>query len=87
MFKENQLFAKYTKCQLWLRLVEFPYHIISSEVVEVNQRKTEVVMNYSRQLTTTDIRIFFGLVGFIRGLWLVLTNLKQKSKKVEWSEE
>ena len=42
VFKEHQLFAKYTKCEFWLRSVTFLGHIISSEIVEVDPRKTEV---------------------------------------------
>ena len=31
--KEHNLFAKYSTCEFWLRLVEFRQHIISSEGV------------------------------------------------------
>ena len=31
VLKENQLFVKYKKCELWLRSVEFLSHIISSK--------------------------------------------------------
>ena len=43
VLKENQLFAKYRKCEFWLRSVVFLGHVISSEGVEVDPRKTEVV--------------------------------------------
>ena len=43
--KEHQLFAKYSKCQFWSRSVAFLGHIISSEGVEVDPRKTEAVKN------------------------------------------
>ena len=45
VLKENQLFAKYGKCKFWLRLVTFLGHIISSDGVEVDLRKIEVVKN------------------------------------------
>ena len=43
--KEHQLFAKYSKCEFWLRSVTFPGHIISSEGVEVDPTKMKAVKN------------------------------------------
>ena len=40
VLKENQLFSNYSKCEFWLRSVAFQGHIISSEEVEVDPRKT-----------------------------------------------
>ena len=45
VLKENQLFAKYSKCEFWLKSKAFLGHIISSERVEVDPRKTEMVKN------------------------------------------
>ena len=44
VLKEYKLFAKYSKCEFWLRLVAFLGN--SSEGVEVDSRKTEVVTNW-----------------------------------------
>ena len=46
--KRHQLYAKYSKCEFWLRSVTFLGHIISSEGVEVDLRKTEAVKNCPR---------------------------------------
>ena len=62
--KENQLFAKYNKCEFCLRSVAFIGHIISSGEVEVDIKKIEVVKNWPRPLAQTDIRSFFGLAGY-----------------------
>ena len=43
--KQHQLFAKYSKCEFWLRSVTFLGHIVSSEAVEVDPRKMEAVKN------------------------------------------
>ena len=91
--KGHQLFAKYSKCEFSLRSVTFLGHIISSEGVEVDPRKTEAVKNWTRPLNPTDIRNFLGLAGyyqrFVDGIASIaspLTTLTQKSKKFEWSE-
>ena len=46
--KEHQLYAKYSKCEFWLKSVTFLGHIITSEGVEVDLRKTEAVKNCPR---------------------------------------
>ena len=40
VLKEHQLFAKYRKCEFWLRPEAFLGHIISSEGIEVDPKKT-----------------------------------------------
>ena len=61
-------------------------HIISSEGVEVDPRKTEVVKNCHRPITPTDIRCFLGLDGYYRrfvdafaSIVSPLTTLTQKN--------
>ena len=43
VLKNNQLFAKFSKCEFSLRSVVVLGHIVSSEGVEVNPRKTDAV--------------------------------------------
>ena len=50
VLKENKLFSKYNKYDFWLRSVAILCHIISSEGVEVDPRKTKVVKNWPIQL-------------------------------------
>ena len=57
VLKENQLFAKYSKCDFWLRSVVFLGNMISSEGVEVDPKIIEAVKNCLSPLTPTDIRI------------------------------
>ena len=92
--KEHSLFAKYSKCEFWLRSVTFLGHTISTEGVEVDPRKTEVVKNWPIPLTPIDIRSFLGLAGYYRrfvddfaSILSSLTTLTQNSKKFEWLEE
>ena len=57
VFKEHELFYMYSKCEFWLRSVTFLGHTISTEGVEVDPRKIEVVKNCPRPLTLTDIGV------------------------------
>ena len=64
ILKEHQLFAKYRKCNFWLRSVTFLGHIISTKGVEVDPRKTEVLKNWPTPLSPNDIRSFLCLAGY-----------------------
>lgn len=55
VLKEYQLFAEYSKCEFWLKFVAFIGHIISSEGLEVDPKKTEAVNNSPKPLTSIDI--------------------------------
>ena len=71
----------------------FLLHIISSEGVKVDLRKTEAVKDCPRLLTPTNIRIFLGLAAyylrFVDGFASIgspLTTFNQNYKKFEWSK-
>ena len=64
--KEHHFFEKYNKSHFWLRSVVFPSHIKSSKGIEFDLKKIDVLKNFIRPLTPTDIRSFLGLVGYYR---------------------
>ena len=43
--RDHKLFAKFSKCEFWLRSVAFLGHIISSEGIRVDPQKTEAIRN------------------------------------------
>ena len=47
-------------------MVAFLGHIVCSEGVKVDPRKTEVVKSWPRPFNPTDIKIFLGLAGYDR---------------------
>ena len=58
VLKEHQLFSKYSKCELLLSSVAFLSHIISSESVEVDRRKTEAVKNWPTPLASRILGVY-----------------------------
>ena len=38
--KDNKFFAMFRKCEFWLSSISFHGHIVYSEEIEVDQRKT-----------------------------------------------
>ena len=39
VLKEHQLYANFSKCEFWLRLVTFFGHVVSYQGVEVDPKK------------------------------------------------
>ncbi|XP_075110082.1 uncharacterized protein LOC142181216 [Nicotiana tabacum] len=91
--KKNELYAKFSKCELWLQSVAFLGHVVSSEGIKVDPQKTEAVKNWPRPTTPTEIRSFLGLAAYYRrfvegfsSLAAPLTKLTQKAVKFQWSD-
>ena len=64
VLRQHMLYAKFSKCEFWLRSVTFLGHVVSDKGVEVNPRKTEVNKNWQKPLTPIDICSFFGLTCY-----------------------
>ncbi|KAL0536321.1 hypothetical protein IC582_025265 [Cucumis melo] len=64
--RANNLYAKFSKCEFWLRKVTFLGHVVSSEGVSVDPAKIEAVTNWPRPSTVSEIRSFLGLAGYYR---------------------
>ncbi|XP_073277637.1 uncharacterized mitochondrial protein AtMg00860-like [Primulina huaijiensis] len=62
--RENELYAKFRKCEFWLKSVYFLGHVISKTRVSVDPRKVEAIMECLRPKNATDIRSFLGLAGY-----------------------
>ncbi|TYK05232.1 pol protein [Cucumis melo var. makuwa] len=64
--RANRLYAKFSKCEFWLKKVSFLGHVVSSEGVSVDPAKIEVVTNWPRLSTVSEICSFLGLAGYYR---------------------
>lgn len=63
---EKQLYAKFSKCEFWLREVTFLGHVVSAEGIRVDPRKIEAVLDWKPPKTVSDIRSFLSLAGYYR---------------------
>ena len=93
ILRENQLYAKLSKCQFLLDSVAFLGYVISAEGVYVDPQKIEAIVNWKPPTNVTEIRSLLGLVGyhrkFVEGfskLATPLTKLTRKEEKFVWSE-
>ena len=47
ILREKQLYAKFNKCEFWLREVGFLGHIVSAEGIRVDPSKISAIVNWS----------------------------------------
>jgi hypothetical protein len=90
--RENQLYAKLSKCEFWLTEVPFLGHIISSGGVSVDPSKVRDVLNWKTPQNVSEIRSFLGLAGyyrrFIEGFSKIakpMTELLGKGAEFKWT--
>jgi hypothetical protein len=89
--RENQLYAKLSKCEFWLKEVLFLGHIISKGGISVDPSKVKDVLSWKTPQNVSDIRSFLGLAGyyrrFIKGFSKnskPMTELLAKGNTFEW---
>ncbi|GJU80539.1 putative reverse transcriptase domain-containing protein [Tanacetum coccineum] len=64
LLKKEKLYAKFSKCDFWIRIVQFLGHLIDSQGLHVDPAKIKAVKNWTSPTTPTEIRQFLGLVGY-----------------------
>ncbi|GJV39195.1 putative reverse transcriptase domain-containing protein [Tanacetum coccineum] len=94
LLKKEKLYAKFSKCEFWLREVQFIGHVINGNGILVDPSKIEVVKNWKAARTPTEVCSFLGLAGYYRRfiknfskIAKSLTILTQKSKIFDWGAE
>ena len=92
--RKEQLYAKMSKCEFWLREVSFLGHIVSEEGIRVDPSKIEVILEWKPPRNVIEVHSFLRLVcfyrRFIKGFSMTpapMTRLLQKNVKFEWSEK
>ncbi|GKD35284.1 hypothetical protein Tco_1250793 [Tanacetum coccineum] len=94
LLKKEKLYAKFSKCEFWLREVQFLRHVINGDGIHVDPSKIEVVKNWKAPRTPTVVHSFLGLDGYYRRfienflkIAKSLIILTQKCKVFNWDEE
>nr|GEV70126.1 putative reverse transcriptase domain-containing protein [Tanacetum cinerariifolium] len=54
LLKNEKLYAKFLKCDLWLESIQFLGHVIDSNDVDVDPAKVEAICNWSAPTTPTE---------------------------------
>jgi hypothetical protein len=91
LLRKEKLYVKFSKCEFWLREVEFLGHVMNENGIMVDLAKDEAVMKWETPRKATEIRRFLGLVGYYRRfiqdfskIATPPTALMQKNVKFVW---
>ncbi|GKA26416.1 putative reverse transcriptase domain-containing protein, partial [Tanacetum coccineum] len=94
LLKKEKLYAKFSKCEFWLKEVQFLGHVVNHDGIHVDPSKVESVKNWKTPESSTEIRSFLGLAGYYRRfienfskIAKPLTLLTQKNKTYMWGDE
>nr|GFB47042.1 putative reverse transcriptase domain-containing protein [Tanacetum cinerariifolium] len=90
---KEKLYARFSKCDFWIKNVQFLGYLIDSQGRHVDPAKIKAVKNWASPTTPTEIHQFLGLDyyrRFIKDFSKIaksLTILTQKDKKFVWGED
>ncbi|XP_057540689.1 uncharacterized protein LOC130818541 [Amaranthus tricolor] len=83
ILRENELHARFSKCEFWLEQVAFLGHLVSKEGIFVDPAKIEAVRDWPTPRNVTDIRSFLGLAGKSRHSVSALITSEELCKEFE----
>ena len=62
--RADKLYAKFSKCEFWLKRVSFLGRVVSEDGVSVDPAKIEVITSWPRPSTVSEDRKFLDLIGY-----------------------
>ncbi|GJY41100.1 putative reverse transcriptase domain-containing protein [Tanacetum coccineum] len=88
LLKKEKLYAKFSKCDFWISIVQFLGHVIDSQGIHVDPAKIKAIKNWASPTTPTEHgpnnqRFIEGFLKIAKSL----TELTQKIKKYIWGED
>jgi hypothetical protein len=91
--RDHKLYAKFSKCEFWLKSVKFLGHTISQDGISVDPSKVQEVMDWKPPKSVHQIRSFLDLVEYYHRfipdfsrIAKPMTELLKKGVKFVWSE-
>jgi hypothetical protein len=92
--RDQQLYAKYNKCEFWLGKVPFLGYVISSDGISMDPNKVWDVLDWKPPRTMHQVRNFLRLAGYYRRfisnfsrIAKPITDLLKKDEKYVWNAE
>jgi hypothetical protein len=87
------LYAKFSKCEFWIKKVPFLGHVVSPEGITMDPSKVKEVLDWKPPISVSVVRSFIGLVGYYRRLILnfskdakLITESLKKGNKYIWND-
>ncbi|GJX69955.1 reverse transcriptase domain-containing protein [Tanacetum coccineum] len=66
LLRKEKLYAKFSKCDFWIHIVQFLGHLIDSQGLHVDPAKIKAVKNWTSPTTPIEVRQFLGITGYYR---------------------
>ncbi|GJV33479.1 putative reverse transcriptase domain-containing protein, partial [Tanacetum coccineum] len=79
LLKKEKLYVKFSKCEFWLREVQFLGYVINGNEIHVDPINIEAIKNWKAPRTPTKVRSFLGLAGYYHGF---IENFSKISKSL-----
>jgi hypothetical protein len=87
------LYAKFNKCEFWIKEVPFLGHMVSPEGIMVDPSKVKEVLDWKPPTTMSEVRSILGLAGYcqrfipnVSKIANPVTELMKKENKYVWSD-
>nr|GEV79395.1 putative reverse transcriptase domain-containing protein [Tanacetum cinerariifolium] len=94
LLKKEKLYAKFSKCEFWLKEVQFLGHVVNRDGINLDPSKVKSVKSWKTPESPTEIRSFLGLasyyrrfIGNVSKIAKPLTLLTQKNKTYVWGDK
>jgi hypothetical protein len=88
------LYAKFSKCEFWIKEVPFLGHVVSPEGITVDPGKVKEVLEWKPPMSVSEVQSFLGLASYYRRfipnfskIAKPITELLKKGNKYVWSKD
>ena len=94
MLREQQLYAKFSKCDFFKDKIQYLGHLVSKDGIFVDPDKVKAIMEWPVPKNVSDIRSFMGITGYYRKfredfskISYHINSLQNKGKRFEWTKK
>jgi hypothetical protein len=72
--REHQLYAKFSKCEFWIKEVSFLGHVVSPEEIAVDPSKVKEVLKWKPPMRVFEVRSFLGVTPHVTETLILVIN-------------
>nr|GFB33574.1 putative reverse transcriptase domain-containing protein [Tanacetum cinerariifolium] len=80
LLKKEKLYAKFSKCDFWINIVQFLGHVIDCQGIHVDPANIKAVKDWASPTTPTEICQFLGLIGYY---WRFIEDALSQKERIK----